>query len=92
MPVCFPNVSQKLVNARSVFEGWAVLSALNVLDTFPTIICYCDKTRSLALALNFNLRFHKLFFILVPINCTKALGFVIWISYSETYSQTGQVA
>ena len=33
----------KLVNARSVFESWVVLSALDVLDTFTTVICYCTS-------------------------------------------------
>ena len=32
----------KLVNARSVFESWMVLSALNALNTFTTVICYCN--------------------------------------------------
>jgi len=31
----------KLVNARSVVESWVALSALDVLDTFTTVICYC---------------------------------------------------
>jgi hypothetical protein len=31
----------KLVNARSVFESWVVPSAVDVLDTFTTVICYC---------------------------------------------------
>jgi hypothetical protein len=48
----------KLVNARSVFESWVMLSALDVLDTFTTIICYCNETFSLALALNINVLVH----------------------------------
>ena len=48
----------KLVNARSVFESWVMLSALDVLDTFTTIICYCNETCSLALARNRNFLFH----------------------------------
>ena len=48
----------KLVNARSVFESWVVLSALDVLDTFTTVICYCNETRSLALALNISFLVH----------------------------------
>ena len=46
----------KLVNARSVFESWVMLSALDVLDTFTTI--YCNETCSLALALNINFLVH----------------------------------
>jgi hypothetical protein len=42
------------VNALIVFESWVVLSALDVLDTFTTVICYCNETCSLALALNIN--------------------------------------
>jgi hypothetical protein len=30
----------KLVNVRSVFKSWVVLSALDVLDTFATFIYY----------------------------------------------------
>ncbi len=41
----------KLVNAHRIFESWVVY-AFNVLDTFATIICYCNKTCSLALELN----------------------------------------
>ena len=41
-----------LVNAWSVFESWVVLSALDVLDTVTTIICYCNETCSLALNIN----------------------------------------
>ena len=48
----------KLVNARSVFESWVMLSALDVLDTVTTIICYCNETCSLALALNINALVH----------------------------------
>jgi hypothetical protein len=48
----------KLVNARSVFESWVMLSALDVLDTFTTIICYCNETFSLVLALNINVLVH----------------------------------
>src|SRR5258705_13382784 len=41
---------------------------------------------------NFTCRhFHKLLLILVPTNCTKALGFVMWITYSEIYSLRCQV-
>ena len=38
----------KLVNARSVFESWVMLSALDVLDTVATIVCYClfPRTRT----------------------------------------------
>jgi len=43
----------KLVNARSVFESWVMLTTLNVLHAFTAVICYCNKTCSLALALNF---------------------------------------
>jgi hypothetical protein len=32
--------ASKLVNVPSVFESWAVLSALDVLDTFATFIYY----------------------------------------------------
>ncbi len=42
----------KLVNARRVFESWVMLSALDVLDTVTTIICYCNETCSLALNIN----------------------------------------
>ena len=42
----------KLVNARSVFESRVMLSALDVLDTVTTIICYCNETCSLALNIN----------------------------------------
>jgi hypothetical protein len=62
------------------------------LNGFTAVICYCDKTSSFALARNRNPRFLKLSFILVPTNCTKALGFVMWITHSETYSRMGQVA
>jgi len=48
----------KLVNARSIFESWVVQSALYVLDTFTTVICYCNETRSLALALNISFLVH----------------------------------
>jgi hypothetical protein len=48
----------KLVNARSVFESWVVLSALDVLDTFTTVICYCNETCSRALAFNINFLVH----------------------------------
>ena len=51
----------KLVNARSVFESWMMLSALDVLDTFTTVICYCNETCSLALALNINFLVHMNF-------------------------------
>jgi hypothetical protein len=66
------DMSEKLINARSIFESWVVLSALNVLDTLPTIICYCNKTCTLALARNQNLLFHKSlrFKKLLPIHCT----------------------
>jgi hypothetical protein len=65
-------MSEKLINARSIFESWVVLSALNVLETLPTIICYCNKTCTLALARNQNLLFHKSlrFKRLLPIHCT----------------------
>jgi len=49
----------KLVNARSVLEGWVVLSALDMLDAVTTVICYCNKTCSLALALNLSVLFHN---------------------------------
>ena len=48
----------KLVNALIVFESWVMLSALDILDTFTTIICYCNETCSLALALNINALVH----------------------------------
>ena len=48
----------KLVNALIVFESWVVLSALDVLGTFTTVICYCNETCSLALALNINFLVH----------------------------------
>jgi len=35
-----------------------LLSALNVLDTLTAVICYCNKTCPLALALNFNSLVH----------------------------------
>jgi hypothetical protein len=54
-------ITYKLVNARSVFESWAVLSALDVLDTFTTVICYRNETCSLALALNINVLVHMNF-------------------------------
>jgi hypothetical protein len=59
MPVLLSNVSQKLVNAGSVFESWAVLSALYVLHTVTVAICYCNKTCSLALALYLNVLIHN---------------------------------
>ena len=46
------------VNALIVFESWVVLSALDVLDTFTTVICYGNETCSLALALNINFLVH----------------------------------
>jgi hypothetical protein len=48
----------KLVNARSFFESWVVLSALDVLDTFTSVICYCNETCSRALAFNINFLVH----------------------------------
>jgi len=36
----------KLVNVSSVFESWVVLSALDVLETFATFICYCNPVPS----------------------------------------------
>ena len=42
----------KLVNARSVFESWVVLSALDVLDAVATVIGYCNETCSFAFARN----------------------------------------
>jgi hypothetical protein len=51
----------KLVNAGSVFEGGVVLGALYVLDTFTAVIWYWNKTRTLALARNQNLLFHKIY-------------------------------
>jgi hypothetical protein len=48
------------MNDRRLVKGAQVmLSALNVLDTFTAVICYCDKTCPLALAIYFNLLFHK---------------------------------
>jgi len=72
-------------NARSIFESRVVLSALDVLHTGTAVICCCYKTCSFALARNPNLLFHKLFFILVSINCTEALGFVMWSAHSKIY-------
>src|ERR1700730_4289682 len=72
-------------NARSIFESRVVLSALDVLHTGTAVICYCYKTCSFALARNPNFLFHKLFFILVSINCTEALGFVMWSAHSKIY-------
>ena len=66
----------KLINARSVFESWVMLSALDVLDTFTTIICYCNETCSLALTLNFNLLVHIKYDLLIPLYSTKALRFL----------------
>jgi len=69
----FYNVSD--TQACACLVGWVVLCTLDVLDTIPTVICYCNKTCSLALALNFN-RFHKTFLItnLVPNYHNPALG------------------
>jgi hypothetical protein len=57
-PKSLPEINERprdaRVNARGIFEGWVVLSALNVLDTFTAVICYCNKTCTFALALNFN--------------------------------------
>jgi hypothetical protein len=36
----------KLVNVSSVFESWVVLSALDVLETFATFICYRNPVPS----------------------------------------------
>jgi hypothetical protein len=38
-----------------ICKCWVVLSALDVLDAVTAVVCYCDKTRPPALALNFNL-------------------------------------
>jgi hypothetical protein len=53
-------VSEKLVDARSIFEGWVVLSSLNVLNAFTAVICYRNKTCTLALARNYNFLFQNL--------------------------------
>ena len=63
--------------ACSDLVSWVVLSALDVLNTVTAAISYCNKTLALALALNRKFLFRKLFFILVPISCTKAFGFVM---------------
>jgi hypothetical protein len=44
-----------LIDAWSIGKCWVVLSALDVLDAVTAVVCYCDKTRPPALALNFNL-------------------------------------
>jgi hypothetical protein len=45
-------------------------------DCFGVILNYCDKTRSLALALHFNFLVHTKYDLLIPQYNTKALRFV----------------
>ena len=62
----------KLINVGSVFESRAVLSTLDVLNTATAVICYCNKTRSLALALNIKCLDHINYDLLIPLYSTKA--------------------
>jgi hypothetical protein len=38
----------------SGLESWVMLSTLDVLDAVTTIVCYCNKIRTLACARNEN--------------------------------------
>jgi len=40
-------------------QSGVVLGALYVLNTVTAVICYCNKTRTLALTPDFNLLVHK---------------------------------
>jgi hypothetical protein len=80
----------KLVNARSVFESWVALSALDVLDIFTTVICYCNETCSLALVLNIKFLVYINYDYLIPLYNTKVLRFVICIRRSRTKVETCQ--
>jgi hypothetical protein len=90
MPVCFPiSARSSSMLGASWKAGWCCPHSTCSTPSHRRylLLRYC----SLALALYFNLLFHKLLFILIPTNCTKALGFVMRITYSEIYSIRCQV-